>query len=96
MVEGVVSYNPASSVKGPKHSAKRGKTPVLIAADIRRLFEFIKLEFIKDYRDRAIVGVLLYAWVRMSVLAGWMSATTATWARTPSYALRRRAARFMR
>lgn len=29
VVEGVMSYNPASSVKGPKHSPKRGKTPVL-------------------------------------------------------------------
>ncbi len=66
VVEGVVSYNPAASVKGPKHSPKRGKTPVLTAVDTRRLFESIQLESIKDYRDRAILGVLFYAWVRVS------------------------------
>lgn len=68
VVEGVTSYNPASSVKGPKHSPRRGKTPVLTAADTRRLFESIELETIKDYRDRAILGVLFYAWVRVSAV----------------------------
>ena len=68
VVEGVTSYNPASSVKGPKHSPKRGKTPVLTAEDTRRLFDSVKLETIKDYRDRAILGVLFYAWVRVSAV----------------------------
>lgn len=68
VVEGVTSYNPASSVKGPKHSPKRGKTPVLTPADTRRLFESIELETIKDFRDRAILGVLFYAWVRVSAV----------------------------
>ena len=68
VVEGVTSYNPAASVKGPKHSPRRGKTPVLTAADTRRLFDSIHLTTIKDYRDRAILGVLFYAWVRVSAV----------------------------
>ena len=68
VVGGVTSYNPASSVKGPKHSPKRGKTPVLTPADTRRLFDSIELVTIKDYRDRAILGVLFYAWVRVSAV----------------------------
>lgn len=66
VVEGVTSYNPASSVKGPKHNPKRGKTPVLTPDDTRRLFDSVELNAIKDYRDRAILGVLFYAWVRVS------------------------------
>lgn len=41
VVEGVVSYNPAASVKGPKHNPKRGKTPVLTPADTRHLFNSV-------------------------------------------------------
>ena len=48
VVEGVVADNPAASVKGPKHNPKRGKTPVLSAADTRHLFSSIDLESIKD------------------------------------------------
>ena len=66
VVEGVTSNNPASSVKGPKHNPKRGKTPVLTPEDTRRLFDSIELKTVKDYRDRAILGVLFYAWVRVS------------------------------
>ena len=66
VVEGVASYNPASSVKRPKHNPKRGKTPVLTPADTRHLFNSIEGEKIKDYRDKAILGVLFYAWVRVT------------------------------
>ena len=31
----VIPMNPASSVRGPKHSLKRGKTPVLTADEAR-------------------------------------------------------------
>jgi integrase/recombinase XerD len=33
----VVPFNPAASVRGPRYSIKKGKTPVLSAADARRL-----------------------------------------------------------
>jgi integrase/recombinase XerD len=68
VVEGVTSYNPASSVRGPKYSAKQGKTPVLTAEETRQLFSSIETmenKSIKDYRDLALLGVLFYSWVRV-------------------------------
>lgn len=68
VVEGVVGYNPASSVRGPKYSAKQGKTPVLTTEETRQLFqslEMIEHKSIKDYRDLALLGVLFYSWVRV-------------------------------
>ncbi|MEN8131561.1 MAG: phage integrase N-terminal SAM-like domain-containing protein [Pseudomonadota bacterium] len=35
----VVSFNPASSVRGPKHVVKTGKTPVLMAEETRELLD---------------------------------------------------------
>jgi site-specific recombinase XerD len=35
-------------------------------AEVRRLFDSITLDSIKDFRDRALLGVLFYAWVRVS------------------------------
>ena len=32
---GVLPANPASSVRGPKHSTRKGKTPILMAEDAR-------------------------------------------------------------
>ena len=37
----VVPFNPASSVRGPKHVVKRGKTPVLTADEARTLLDSI-------------------------------------------------------
>src|SRR5439155_9349190 len=39
----VLAVNPAHAVRGPKHVVKRGKTPVLIEEDARRLLESIKV-----------------------------------------------------
>jgi integrase/recombinase XerD len=38
----VVPFNPASSVRGPKHSVKRGKTPVLTAEEERALSKALR------------------------------------------------------
>jgi site-specific recombinase XerC len=45
--------NPASSVRGPKHVVKRGKTPVLKADQARTLLDSIKLDSVIGLRDRA-------------------------------------------
>ena len=45
MVTGhIVSVNPAAAVKGPKHVVKKGKTPVLSAAEARELLDSTHLE----------------------------------------------------
>src|SRR3954452_15131572 len=38
---GIIDFNPAASVRGPKHIVKRGKTPVLTADESRQLLDSI-------------------------------------------------------
>ena len=38
---GILPFNPAASVRGPKHVVKRGKTPVLTAEEARQLLDSI-------------------------------------------------------
>ena len=38
---GILPFNPAAVVRGPKHSVKRGKTVVLSAAEARRILDNI-------------------------------------------------------
>ena len=42
VVHGVLRMNPAAAVRGPKYSAKRGKTPVLSGAEARGFLESIE------------------------------------------------------
>src|SRR3954453_617938 len=44
----VVPMNPASAVRGPKHVVKTGNTPVLDAAEWRRLIDNIPTETVRD------------------------------------------------
>lgn len=61
----VVPMNPAAAVRGPKHVAKTGKTPVLDAADWRRLIDSIPTETVRDLRDRALIATLTYSFARI-------------------------------
>lgn len=62
----VVSYNPATSVRGPKHVVKRGKTPVLTADEARKLLDSIDTSTLIGLRDRALIGVMVYSFARVS------------------------------
>jgi site-specific recombinase XerD len=62
----IVPSNPASSVRGPKHVVKRGKTPVLTADQARELLDSIDLATIAGLRDRALIGVMVYSFARVS------------------------------
>jgi site-specific recombinase XerD len=64
----VVPVNPASSVRGPKHVVKRGKTPVLSAQEARTLIDSIKTDSIVGLRDRAIIGTMCYTFGRVSAM----------------------------
>lgn len=57
--------NPASSVRGPKHVVKKGKTPVLTADEARDLLDSIDKKTIKGLRDRALIGLLVYTFARV-------------------------------
>ena len=58
----VIAMNPASSVRGPKHVVKRGKTPVLDADQARQLLDSIDSEKIAGLRDRALIAVIGLDW----------------------------------
>jgi integrase len=62
----VVAHNPATSVRGPKHVVKRGKTPVLTAEEARALLDAIDTSTLIGLRDRALIGVMVYSFARVS------------------------------
>jgi len=66
----VVPSNPASVVRGPKHVVKRGKTPVLSPEEARQLFDSIPVDTLIGLRDRALIGVLIYSFARVSAALG--------------------------
>src|SRR2546426_2751199 len=62
----IVPVNPASSVRGPKHVVKRGKTPVLKADQARALLDSIETDTVVGLRDRALIGVMVFSFARVS------------------------------
>lgn len=62
----VVAHNPATSVRGPKHVVKRGKTPVLTTDEARKLLDSIDTSTLIGLRDRALIGVMVYSFARVS------------------------------
>jgi site-specific recombinase XerD len=62
----VVPSNPASVVRGPSHVVKQGKTPILSPEEARELFSSIPTDTLVGLRDRALVGVLIYSFARIS------------------------------
>ena len=61
----VMPMNPASSVRGPRHSVKKGKTPVLAAEEARVLLDAIDASTIIGLRDRALIGLMVYTFARV-------------------------------
>lgn len=70
VVRQVVAVNPASAVRGPKHSVKRGKTPVLDPAEARQLLDSIDVSTSIGLRDRALIGAMVYSFARIGAVAG--------------------------
>ncbi len=66
----VIPMNPASSVRGPKHVVKKGKTPVLDAKEARALLDSIDTSNIVGLRDRALIGLMVYSFARVSAAVG--------------------------
>lgn len=66
----IVGMNPAASVRGPKHVVKKGKTPVLAADEARQLLDAIDTSSISGLRDRALIGVMVYSFARVSAVIG--------------------------
>jgi site-specific recombinase XerC len=66
----VLAVNPAHAVRGPKHVVRRGKTPVLTEEEARRLLGSIDVSTLVGMRDRALIGVMTYAFARIGAVVG--------------------------
>jgi integrase/recombinase XerD len=66
----IVATNPASSVRGPRHVVKKGKTPVLTAAEARQLLDSIETHTLIGLRDRALIAMMCYSFARVSASVG--------------------------
>jgi integrase/recombinase XerD len=61
----IIPTNPAHAVRGPKHSQRRGKTPVLQADEARTLIDAIDTTSLPGLRDRALIGLMVYTFARV-------------------------------
>lgn len=66
----VVPQNPATSVRGPKYSQRRGKTPILGADEARELLDAIDTGKLIGLRDRALIATMLFSFGRVSAVTG--------------------------
>ncbi len=64
----VIPMNPAASVRGPRHVVKKGKTLVLSAEQARGLLDSIDTSTLIGLRDRALIGVMVYSFARVSAV----------------------------
>lgn len=60
--------NPAASVRGPKHTVKRGKTPVLSSEEMGEFLNSIPTDTILGLPDRALLGVMAYTFARIGAV----------------------------
>ncbi|MDN7182836.1 tyrosine-type recombinase/integrase [Caballeronia sp. SEWSISQ10-4 2] len=61
----VVPHNPAASVRGPSHTTRQGKTPVLVAAEMRQLLDSIDVSTPIGLRDRALIALMVFSFARV-------------------------------
>ena len=62
---GVLPFNPATAVRGPKHVVKSGKTPVLAPEEARTLLDAIDTGTPIGLRDRALIALMVYTFARI-------------------------------
>jgi integrase len=61
----VMPANPASSVRGPSHVVKHGRTPMLSPEEARRVLDAIDVSDHAGLRDRALIGLMVYSFARI-------------------------------
>jgi integrase/recombinase XerD len=64
----VLPMNPAASVRAPRYSIKKGKTPVLSSKEARRLLDSIDTSHVLGLRDRALIALMAYSFARVSAV----------------------------
>jgi integrase/recombinase XerD len=69
MVTGqIMPFNPASSVRGPRYSYKKGKTPILDEDGMHKLLSSIDTSDVIGLRDRALIAMMYYSFGRVSAV----------------------------
>jgi site-specific recombinase XerD len=66
----VIPVNPAASVRGPSHSMRVGKTPVLEVEEARALLDAIDVTTHSGLRDRALIALMVYSFARIGAATG--------------------------
>ena len=66
--ERIIAINPAAVVRGPKHSVRRGKTPVLSGDEARQLLDAIDVSTLVGLRDRALIATMIYTFARIGAV----------------------------
>jgi len=61
----VLPVNPAHAVRGPRHTQRKGKTPVLNVDEARALINGIDTTSLPGLRDRALIGLMVYTFARV-------------------------------
>jgi site-specific recombinase XerC len=61
----IVPHNPAASVRGPSHTTKQGKTPVLDTTEARQLLDSIDVTTPIGLRDRALIALMVFSFARV-------------------------------
>lgn len=65
VVQQVMPTNPAHPVRGPKHSVRKGKTPVLNVDETRELLDAIATDTVMGLRDRALIALMVFTFARV-------------------------------
>ncbi len=91
---GIIPFNPASSVKGPRMSYRKGKTPVLDAVECRMLLDSIEGDKLADIRDRALIGVMVFSFARVSAAIGMNRADYRTQGKKSTFRLHEKGGKF--
>lgn len=65
----VMILNPALSVRTERYSVTEGKTPEITVEQSRHLLKSIELHSAIDFRDRAIISMLVYTAARVGAIA---------------------------
>jgi integrase/recombinase XerD len=64
----IVPANPAHSVRGPRHSVNKGKTPVLSSEEATALLSGMDISTVVGLRDRAMIAVMTYTFARVGAV----------------------------
>ena len=61
----IIPANPAGSLRGPSHTAKEGKAPVVAPDEARTLIDTINAATPAGLRDRALIGLMVFSFERI-------------------------------